>query len=440
MYQVVIYRHILVTGNMRVLCLPCGSGIGQEVYHSLGHRRDIELFGLDSSDDTPGKALYGSMFYSGAPRLSSQRAELVQFLKFFITLNEIEYVFPGTDDFVNFLKENEDNFGGVVVTSCLETCIISRSKKLTYQTLRDVIRVPEMFREGEVDGFPVFLKPERGAGAIGCRKINDVEDLEHSYERGRDLICEYLPGDEYTVDALTGPCGRLLYHCPRARTMTRAGISIVTSEVTDTGVLEEVRDMAARINDHIEFTGAWFFQVKRASDGSLCLLEIAPRIAGAMAFSRMSGVNLPLLSLNISAGLPVRVDGYVNPVCTMKAYKTYMSPPLEFKNLYVDLDDTIVIKNRVHPEAMKCLYKYSAKGVSIHMITRHPGNLVGYLRRFHIPESLFTSIQQIHDMSKKSSCIAPDSVFIDDSFKERSEVSSSGKNVRVYDVDAFEFL
>ncbi|CAM9532457.1 unnamed protein product [Pylaiella littoralis] len=424
----------------RVLVFPCSSGIGQEIYNSIYKRRDVKLYGLDSDDDTPGKVLFGKIFYSGAPRLSEDKQGLLEYVKQFCAVNKIQYIFPGSDDFINFLKENEDFLNAKVITSCIETCNISRSKKLTYEALDGTVRVPKMFTLEDVQEFPVFVKPERGAGALGCTKIENPEDLDSAYEKGRDIICEYLPGEEYTVDCLTGPHGKLLYHCPRKRTATRAGISIVTSGVTDANILKEVQEMAININNVIEFTGAWFFQVKHANDGSLCLLEIAPRVGGASCFSRMGGVNLSLLSLNIAIGLPVDIGEFNRPDCVMKVYKNYISPPLKFDNLYLDLDDTILLHGRVNPDAMKCIYKYSGKGVPIHLITRNPRNLRKLLDKHHIPETIFTSIQQIFDKSTKSKYILPNSVFVDDSFKERSQCSSVEKNIRCFDVDAFAFL
>ena len=154
----------------------------------------------------------------------------------------------------------------------------------------------------------------------------------------------------------------------------------------------------------------------------------------------MSGVDLPLSSLRVSAGIKVIVGDFEHPEHTMKVYKTFMHPLMKFDHLYVDLDDTLVINGRINPGAMSCLYRYSSRGVPIHLITRRPTNLHAYLSKFHIPESIFTSIQQIFDLSPKSEHIVPNSIFVDDSFKERQEVASSGKNIRVFDVDAFEYL
>ena len=64
----------------------------------------------------------------------------------------------------------------------------------------------------------------------------------------------------------------------------------------------EFEKYAQAISSALEFHGAWFFQVKEGAEGALKLLEVAPRIAGAMAFHRVQGVNFPLLSLYESAG------------------------------------------------------------------------------------------------------------------------------------------
>jgi carbamoyl-phosphate synthase large subunit len=435
-------------GPHRVLVTSCGSGISQEIYHSLSTRRDVELFGIDCRDDTPGKVLYGPGFYPGAPPLADVK-RFLEHVKHFCRLRKISYVFPGTDNDINVLKQAEGFLGVKVITSPIETCEIARSKKRTYEKLRGVVRVPEMFHLEEVREYPVFLKPEIGAGSVGCRRIDTVGELVAGYDRERDLICECLTDPrEYTVDAFTDSTGKLLFHCPRERSITRAGISIVSTTVTTSNLLEQVRSMADKINGAIEFVGAWFFQVKYARDMSLCLLEIAPRVGGGSAHSRIfSGVNLPLLSLNVAIGLPVSIrpglglkdDGAV-PEKTIKLYKTYMDPPLDFDHLYVDLDDTIILRGLVNPRAMACLYKFAGKGVPIHLITRNPGNLSRLLARFHIPESIFASITQVFDTSPKSIHMLPCSVLVDDSHRERTECCSTEKNIRCFDVDAFDYL
>ena len=112
----------------------------------------------------------------------------------------------------------------------------------------------------------------------------------------------------------------------------------------------------------------------------------------------------------------------------------------EFENMYVGLNETLVVRGKVNPEAMACLYRKKGQGVNIHLVTRYPRNLVDYLNEFHIPTSIFTTMSQIFDYSSKSQYMVPNSVFIDDSPRERSMCWSDEKNIRCFDIDAFRFL
>jgi len=72
---------------------------------------------------------------------------------------------------------------------------------------------------------------------------------------------------------------------------------------------------------------------------SLKLLEIGPRIAGAMALNRVLGVNFPLLSLYEQERLPVRI--MTNPVRVSidRALANCYQHNLDFSTVYVDLDE-----------------------------------------------------------------------------------------------------
>ena len=107
------------------------------------------------------------------------------------------------------------------------------------------------------------------------------------------IICEYLPGEEYTIDCFSDRERGLLFAGARRRRRIRNGIAVNT--VTEQ--LPEVWGIAETIGNELRLRGAWFFQLERVSGGELTLLEVAPRIAGAMAAHRVMGVNVPLLSI-----------------------------------------------------------------------------------------------------------------------------------------------
>lgn len=56
---------------------------------------------------------------------------------------------------------------------------------------------------------------------------------------------------------------------------------------SETIELPGIMEMAQTISERLKLKGAWFFQVKLATNGILILLEVAPRIAGTMAVNRV---------------------------------------------------------------------------------------------------------------------------------------------------------
>ena len=105
------------------------------------------------------------------------------------------------------------------------------------------------------------------------------------------VISEFLPGEEYTVDCVSNGDGALLHAAPRRRMRVKGGISVRTEPAcADPGL----REMAAAIAGELRLRGAWFFQARRDREGVPKLLEVAPRIAGSMALSRVRGNVLQL--------------------------------------------------------------------------------------------------------------------------------------------------
>ena len=61
--------------------------------------------------------------------------------------------------------------------------------------------------------------------------------------------------------------------------------------------IPEVKEIALKISEKLNFVGACFFKLKYNKDKKLTLLEIAPHIPGAMSLYRNKGINFPLLSI-----------------------------------------------------------------------------------------------------------------------------------------------
>lgn len=322
-----------------VLVFPCGSEIGLEVHRSLKYVKDFDLYGASSVDDH-GKFVY-ERYISGVPQVEDDG--FIQRLELIIKKYDIDFVIPAHDSVVVKLAQNREALSATIITSSAETCEIARSKRKTYELLEGIIRTPRIFDDGDELQFPVFLKPEVGQGSKGTFKADNKDDLDYALRLNSTLmILEYLPGDEYTVDCFTDKEGALLFAQPRTRSRVSNGIS-VNSTLT---YGEEFQVIARKINEVLQFRGVWFFQVKRNADGELVLLEIAPRVAGTMALSRMLGVNLPLLSLYDAGDTPVQILKNNFSLTIDRALDTKFALDISYTNVYIDFDDTIVLDEK----------------------------------------------------------------------------------------------
>ena len=285
-----------------ILVFPCGSEIALEIYRSVNKSIHFNLIGASSVDDH-GKFIYEN-YIGGVPFITD--SEFISAIKKIVQENEIDAIFPAMDAVIEVLKRNEQKLGCKVVAPKLETTQICLSKSKTYETLKDFVRTPQIYTSiNDVKDFPVFTKPDIGYGSRGAKKCQNIEDLKNQIEAyPSSIICEYLPGEEFTVDCFTNNEGKILACYPRVRSRIMNGISVNTKEVKDK---DDFFEIAKKINQVIDFSGAWFFQVKKNIHGDLVLLEVASRFGGSSSLFRAKGVNFALMSLYNAFDIPVSI-------------------------------------------------------------------------------------------------------------------------------------
>ena len=260
-------------------------------------------------------------------------------------------------------------------------------------------------------------------------------------EYPHSIICEYIPGDEYTVDCFTDYNGNLIVVKPRERCRIMNGISVNTKPVYDNG---EFVDFARKINAEINFNGAWFFQVKRNSDGVLTLMEIASRFGGSSSLFRAKGINFALMSLYNAFDISVSVienDYYVE---MDRALDNKYKIDISYNEVYVDFDDCIYLdKKNVNAELVSFLYRCVNNKIRLTLLSKHDddtlGDLDGLLKKLRI-QNLFDRIIHINPLEQKYKYIDnKNSIFIDDSFAERREIAQHC-GIPVFGLDMVEVL
>jgi carbamoyl-phosphate synthase large subunit len=402
-----------------VLVFPAGTEIGLEIFHALESCKELRVFG--AGQDIPNHARFVYSEYHDLPSIHEEG--WLEALIGLCAKLEIDYVFPAYDDIIVALSRSADKIPAALITSPIQTCEITRSKTATYRALAGKVRVPKVYGSAsEIVSYPVLVKPDKGQGSQGVRMVESADELDHALREIREpVISEYLPGEEFTVDCFSDRERGLLFAGARSRRRTRGGISVNTV----TGQLPEVWKIADVIGLTLSLRGAWFFQLKRATDGELALLEVAPRIAGAMAAHRVTGVNFPLLSIFEHERLDIKL--LVNPgtVELDRGLSNRYRYQIDFKIVYIDLDDTLILDGRVDLQVIKFIYQCINQGKQVKLITRHREDLGETLRKYRLM-NLFDNVIHITEGAPKSGLITErDAIFIDDSFTERLEVSQS---------------
>lgn len=419
-----------------ILVFPCGSEIGLDIYSSVCYSTYFHLIGGSSIDDH-GKFVYED-YIPDIPFVRSP--DFIPTFAKIVKERQIDAIYPTMDLVIAVLKEHEEELGCRVIASSVESTRICLSKELTYNKLRNVIRVPDVYAPNAVpqDAFPVFAKPKIGYGAKGTKTLENQEEVDNFIKGENDLlILEYLPGEEYTVDCFTDKNGNLLYSAARKRNRVKGGISVNTFYVEEQ---DEFEDMAKKINSKVNFRGAWFYQVKRDKNGNLCLLEIASRLGGSSLLSRALGVNFALLSLFDIFDYKVSILKNNYHVELDRALGNKYKTNLEFDSVYCDYDDCLILdKSKVNVELVKFFYQCINQGKKIYLLSKHDGDLKKELIDFRL-ERLFDEVIHIEKDADKADYIKNlKSIFIDDSYVERENIKNK-LNIPVFSPEMIDVL
>ncbi|WP_396139651.1 ATP-grasp domain-containing protein [Flavobacterium sp.] len=417
-----------------ILVFPCGSEIGLEIYKSIKHNIHFNLIGANSTDDH-GKFVYEN-YIGNLPFLTNQY--FIKELKKIVVENNIDAIYPTMDSVISLLKENEDKLGCVILSSPIQTTKTCLSKQKTYSLLKNKIPTPKIYNiEDKSIEYPVFLKPDIGYGSRGTYKANNISEVEFYKNKDKDLmILEYLPGNEFTIDCFTNFKGELLFIGPRLRKRISNGISVNTSTLK---VKNKFEVLANIINKNLVFNGSWFFQVKERLDGTLVLMEIASRFAGSSSVYRIKGVNFALLNIYNAFEMEVNIIENNYEVELDKALENKYKLQIEYKYVYIDFDDTIIVNGKINIEIVAFLYKCINNKKVIILLTKHIYNIIESLKKYKL-ESIFDEIIQLKFNEKKSNYILNrDAIFIDDSFAERKEVFEK-LQINVFSIDQIQAL
>ena len=418
-----------------VLIYPCNSDVALELYESLRYSLHINVLGASSKRSIADEIMPNIIHH--LPNIFED--DFINELNSFIDTHNVDMIFSTHDDVIYYFAELQDKINAIVIGGDKFTNSIVRYKSKTYELFNDFRFKPKVYRNiDEITDYPIFIKPNVGHGSVGARLVKSSQEISSNIWETQ-VVTEYLPGSEYTVDCYSNYKNELLYAFPRERGLIKNGVSQYNYE-PESEVIQKIYVIAQEINSILKFKGLWFFQLKEDINGELKLLEICTRAATTMSFARFKGVNLPLLTVFAYLNWDVDINIINKNIELYRYSSTKVKYKFTYKHVYLDYDDTLIINDKVNLAAITFIYQCLNKEIDIYLITKHQYDLKESLKRFNISENLFEKIIWIPmDHSKYKYINEVESIFIDNHFQERKEVYTNC-NIPVFDVEGIKSL
>lgn len=368
-----------------VLVFSCGALPAVDINFALRGSSEYKVYGASSYDD---HGLYIYENYIGNVPFLSDPDFLEKFNQILVE-NAIDFIIPLHEDMILYFQSHKEQVKATVISSCYETALLCRYKSKTYEALADCSFVPKTYTVEQVTQFPVFVKKDNDQGARHAYKVDNREDLLVRTASGDMVICEYLPGEEVTVDCFTDRHGVLRFVNPRAADRMLAGIDVHARRLQND---EAIRDIARQINSKIRFRGPWFFQIKRDAQGEFKLLEIATRFAGAFGLTRCMDLNTPMLALQDFEDKDIVVDYNDLPIEADKIFIGRYTIPLTYDTVVIDDVQTLMIHERTDTFFMMYLYQCVNKHKRIVLLSRDLQKTLQALQKSKICEEIFSVV------------------------------------------------
>lgn len=426
-----------MNNKINVLIFPAGSESALDIYESLRYNVNVDVFGLSGKSDNSEFSYPADHFELGDYYVDNP--DFYEKLNTIIKKWNIDVIIPTHDTIALELSKNSEQINSKVLVSEYRTADICRHKSKTFELIKGSSFSPVVYPDISAvkdDDFPVFVKPDVGAGGKGSMLIKSKNDFK-SIDLNNMVICENLPGKEYTIDCFTSKNGELKFCGMRIRERIQMGIAFRSSSLP---INEEVRNAAEEINKRLNFLGAWYFQMKEDKSGKLKLLEISCRQSGTMTLYRHKGINFPLLGIYELFGKETNILENKFDITVDRYLKGCFKTNITYNTVYIDFDDTITSEGKINIQTISFIYQCVNYGKRIVMLTRHKDNIMDSLKKYKISADIFDKIIDVPKEQKKSEFITDkESIFIDNSFAERIDVYKNC-DIPVFDTDQVDTL
>ena len=318
---------------IKVLMTAVGAPGAPGIIKSLrkNGEREIEIIGTDMNPNAVGFAMVDKYYIVPSGRADNFVGSVKEITK----AEKIDVVLPLSTYELWAFSNSKNGFEIPIMVSSPFSIEIANDKGKVYDYLSNVgleNAVPQYLLADSLETFtsgvrklgfpdePVCFKPPISKGSRGFRILDNTKDkldlllnykpdatyasfeemisvLEKASPFPTLLLCEYLPGKEYSVDLLCRE-GKSLIVVPRLRAETKGGISFRGTIEFNEELIYIAKQIAKALNLDYNIN----IQFRYSTENQPKLLEINPRVSGTIVMNTGAGINLPYLGVKLALG------------------------------------------------------------------------------------------------------------------------------------------
>lgn len=313
-------KNVLITalGTMNANAIIDALRAYDSSYHLIG----ADIY----SRECIANSLFVDEFYQ-FPRADVETEKYIEYLLDFCKQHTIDVIYCVIDEEVSAIANRIEEFNALGTKVCIpnaETVNICHNKQKFISWLQTnmpnyCIRTYRTI--GDVDQYPVFVKPNFGRASIGCMKINNKNELQEVCNTSKNLLIqEYLTGDIVAVDIVSN----LKYNqvgVIQRKELLRNGngcgvaVEIIDNKTIDAICREFVQKMQVNGVINIEFF---------VNGEDYKFIEVNPRLAAGTSFSCQAGLNTVINAMQIAQGEPCSLSKIAVGTHMARRYETYL--------------------------------------------------------------------------------------------------------------------
>jgi carbamoyl-phosphate synthase large subunit len=205
--------------------------------------------------------------------------------------NKINILIPLTDYDLEVLSKNRIFFSKLnctVIVSSEEAVLncLDKSRTEVFAKKYNFFYPKSYYSLKKKINFPVVKKKILGSGSLGYQFIENKNQLNTFFIKGKDMIQEFISGEEFNIDILNDFNGKFISYCAKKKILMRAGETDKAKIIVN----KSFEIFAKKLSKSLGHIGNLDCDII-IKNKKIYILDLNPRFGGGYPFTHLSGLN-----------------------------------------------------------------------------------------------------------------------------------------------------